>query len=110
MKYMLNTATTMKEYNQMNYWIDKNIVPNLFIDAECVDDALDIYRDLVSNRWCIDISNNAIKHKSAMFIGDGVQCGYVITGSMLFQHDDYNWVKQYIDLWVAVYQINDVDF
>lgn len=57
----------------------------------------------------IEISDNAIKNASPMFINmknrEAKQTGLVITAST-----DFSNKKQYIDLWVEVFQIIPVNF
>ncbi len=38
------------------------------IDADSVENALEIYRERVEKKHCITISKNAIKNKSEMFV------------------------------------------
>ena len=42
--------------------------------------------------------------------GESKQVGYVITGKSDFQRDDYSWSTQYIDLWVSITEVTDIDF
>lgn len=113
-KYLFKTTTTMKEYNNKKWWIANDIIPNMTISADTVFEALNKYRDEVNKKTCITISNNALKTKNPMYIetkdGDK-QIGYVITGKYDFQDDDsYKLSTQYIDLWISIYIISDVDF
>lgn len=59
----------------------------------------------------MEISNNAIKNKSEMYIDtqDGAkQVGYVITGKTEFEdRDNSRWSTQYIDLWVEILTVVD---
>ena len=71
-----------------------------------MQDALQIFRDIVDNQHYISISDRALKTKSPMYrdteTGDAVQVGFVITGKTEFQKDSGEWVTQYIDLWVEI--------
>ena len=111
MKYLFKTVTTMKRYNNKNWWIDKDIIKNITITADNITAALKQYKEIVSDRFYIDISNNAIKHKNPMYIdtSNGTkQIGYVITGKTEFRDDiRYKWINQYIDLWVEISIINN---
>ncbi len=113
-KYLMRTIAEMKQYNNKKWWIDSNIVRDMFINAENIKSAMEIYRERVQESACIEISNNAIKNKIPMYCGDGEnarQCGYVITASTDFaDRDNYKYSKQYIELWVSVYEINNIDF
>lgn len=113
-KYIFKTTTTMKEYNRKKWWIDSNIVPEIRICAESVNDAISKYRDIVNDKHGVEISENAIKTKSPMFVdtvnGDTKQVGYVITASTYFDDDHYRWVKQYVDLWVVILTVVDTVF
>ena len=106
MNYILRTQATMKEYNNKKWWIDSGIISEKRINADSVEKALEIYRERVADENYIDISRNAIKNKSEMFVDtpDGVkQVGYVITGKTEFDKGDYTgYSTQYIDLWVTV--------
>lgn len=110
----MRTIAKMKLYNNKKWWIDSNIVRDMFINAENIKFAMEIYRERVQESACIEISNNAMKNKSPMYCGDGEnarKCGYVITASTDFaDRDNYKYSKQYIELWVSVYEINNIDF
>ena len=84
MNYIFKTTATMKEYNNKKWYIDGGIVSDMRIDADSVENALEIYRERVEEKHCIIISKNAIKNKSEMFVdlsdGGAKQVGYVITG------------------------------
>lgn len=115
MKYLFETTITMKEYNNKKYWIDPNIVGKNIIESENITEALKKYAEFVEDKYYINISSNALKTKSPMYIdgvnGEACQVGYVITGSMDFDDNITNkWSKQYIDLWVTVLTITDTDF
>lgn len=116
MKFLFKTSATMKEHNRKNWWVNSDIVGELIIDANDIEDALKEYQKRVEH---IDISNNAIKNKSPMYIdtkdGETKQIGYVITASMEFDKtNEYGyhvgWSKQYFDLWVEIKQLLDIDF
>lgn len=103
MNYIFKTTATMKEYNNKKWYIDGGIVSDMRIDADSVENALEIYRERVEKKHCIIISKNAIKNKSEMFVdlsdGNVKQVGYVITGKTEFDKGDYTgYSTQYIDL------------
>ena len=114
MNYIFRTQATMKEYNNKKWWIDSGIISEKRINADSVEKALEIYRERVADENYIDISRNAIKNKSEMFVDtpDGVkQVGYVITGKTEFEdRDNYKWSQQYIDLWVTILTVVDTVF
>ena len=58
----------MKEYNNKKWYIDSGIVSDMRIDADSVENALEIYRERVEEKHYITISKNAIKNKSEMFV------------------------------------------
>lgn len=105
-KYIFRTTTTMKPYNNKNWWIDGDIIPTKHIEADSVKDALQVFREIVDNQHYISISDRALKNKSPMYRdtedGNALQVGYVITGKTEFQRDSGEWVTQYIDLWVEI--------
>lgn len=115
MNYIFKTTATMKEYNNKKWYIDGGIVSDMRIDADSVENALEIYREQVEEKHYINISKNAIKNKSEMFadLSDGSikQVGYVITGKTEFDRGDYSgYSTQYIDLWVTILTVVDTVF
>ena len=114
-KIYFKTTATMKEYNNKKWYIDGGIVSDMRIDADSVENALEIYRERVEEKHCITISKNAIKNKSEMFVdlsgGGAKQVGYVITGKTEFDRGDYSgYSTQYIDLWVTILTVVDTVF
>lgn len=112
MRFLFKTTATMKHYNNKKWWIDRDIVREIKIDAENTHDALEKYRDIVRDRDYIEISRNALKHAEPMYRdtenGDAVQVGYVVTARCDFEdRDNYKWSAQYIDLWVSVYIVSN---
>lgn len=115
MNYIFKTTATMKEYNNKKWYIDGGIVSDMRINADSVENALEIYRERVKEKNYIDISKNAIKNKSEMFVdlsdGSVKQVGYVITGKTEFDRGDYTgYSTQYIDLWVTILTVVDTVF
>lgn len=115
MNYIFKTTATMKEYNNKKWYIDGGIVSDMRIDADSVENALEIYRERVEKEYCITISKNAIKNKSEMFVdlsnGGVKQVGYVITGKTEFDKGDYTgYSTQYIDLWITILTVVDTVF
>ena len=103
----------MKLYNNKNWWIDSNIIPEKRIEADNVKEALSLYRSKVEESHYITITDNAMRNKNPMYIDtpDGEkQIGYVITGKTDFQTEDYRWSAQYIELWVTIITLTDTDF
>ena len=115
MNYIFKTTATMKEYNNKKWYIDGGIVSDMRINADSVENALEIYRELVKEKHYIIISKNAIKNKSEMFVdlsnGGVKQVGYVITGKTEFDKGDYTgYSTQYIDLWITILTVVDTVF
>lgn len=115
MNYIFKTTATMKEYNNEKWYIDGGIVSDMRINADSVENALEIYRERVKEKHYISISKNAIKNKSEMFAdlldGSVKQVGYVITGKTEFDRGDYSgYSTQYIDLWVTILTVVDTVF
>ena len=107
MKFQFTTSATMKPHNSKKWWIDSGIIRPVTIQAENINDALKQYQTIVKDRFYVDVSDNAIKHKNKMYIdtknGETIQTGYVITGSTEFEQDNpHKWITQYIDLWVTI--------
>lgn len=113
MLYRFETTATMKEYNRAKWWIDSGIVRPVEVEADDLKTALKEWQQAVIDRDYIEISNNAIRNKTPMYIdtADGPkQTGFVITGKTEFDRGDYNgFSTQYIDLWVSVRRIETVD-
>lgn len=115
MNYIFKTTATMKEYNNKKWYIDGGIVSDMRINADSVENALEIYRERVEEKHYINISKNAIKNKSEMFVdlsdGGAKQVGYVITGKTEFDKGDFSgYSTQYIDLWVTILTVVDTVF
>ena len=115
MNYIFKTTATMKEYNNKKWYIDGGIVSDMRINADSVENALEIYRERVEEKHGITISKNAIKNKSEMFVdlsdGSVKQVGYVITGKTEFDRGDYSgYSTQYIDLWITILTVVDTVF
>lgn len=112
--YIFNTTTTMKEYNYKQWWIDRNIIPDMRITAENLNAAIEQWRETAREKHYIEISNNAIRHKSNMYVdtrsGETKQVGYVITGKTDLETSDCKWVQQYVDLWVEIVTVTDTNF
>ena len=109
MNYIFKTTATMKEYNHKKWFIDANIISDMRINADSVENALEIYRERVEEMHYITIS------KSEMFVdtpdGGAKQVGYVITGKTEFDKGDYTgYSTHYIDLWVTVLTVVDTVF
>lgn len=108
MTFLFKTTATMKHYNNKKWWIDRDIVREIRIDADNTRDALQTYREIVQKRDYITISENALKHAEPMYCdtenGGAVQVGYVITAKCDFEdRENCKWSTQYIDLWVSVH-------
>lgn len=115
MNYIFKTTVTMKEYNNKKWYIDSDIVSDMRIAADSLENALEIYRKQVEEKHYINISKNAIKNKSEMFVDlsdeRGKQIGYVITGKTQFDKGDYTgYSTQYIALWVTILTVIDTVF
>lgn len=112
--YILKTTTTMKPHNNKKWWIDPGIVREIRVSAENARDALNQYREILEEKYYISISDNALRNKSEMYVdtkgGGPRQIGYVVTGQMEFETNDYKWSKQYIDLWVEIITTTETDF
>ena len=105
----------MKEYNNKKWYIDGGIVSDMRINADSVENALEIYRETGDRKALYWHFQNAIKNKSEMFVdlsdGGAKQVGYVITGKTEFDKGDYTgYSTQYIDLWVTILTVVDTVF
>ena len=112
--YIFETTATMKDYNAKKWWIDSDIVRPVEICADSLKSAIEKWRGIVIDRDFIDISKNALKTKTPMYIdkkNGPMQVGYVITGKMEFDKGDYSgYSTQYIDLWVTIRKVEYISF
>lgn len=109
--YIFKTTATMKEYNNKKWWIDPDAIKEIHITASNLSEALEHYRAIVKNNYFVEISNNAMKNKSPMYVGEGKQVGYVITGKTEFEDSEARkWSAQFIDLWVTVLTVVETEF
>ena len=63
MNYIFKTTATMKEYNNKKWYIDGGIVSDMRINADSVENALEIYRERVEEKhWAIipDTAHNIL--------------------------------------------------
>ena len=108
--YLFITTTTVKPIDEEKWWIDRDLISNMYIQGDNLDEALKEYQKKIED-YGVTISNNALKNKSAMYIddkdGNPVQIGYVITGKTPFNKDGGGWVDKYIDLWIKIQEVNN---
>ena len=106
--YLFITTATVKPIDEGKWWIDRDLISNMYIQANNLDEALKEYQERIED-YGVTISNNALKNKSAMYIddenGNPIQIGYVITGKTLFNKNGEGWIDKYIDVWVKIQQI-----
>lgn len=114
MKYIFKTTATMKEYNNRKWWIDSSIIKEIRVSVDNLKEAVEKYAESVNADGLVSISKNAIRTKTGMFVdtksGEAVQVGYVITGKADFECGHYQWVQQYVDLWVEILTVSIPDF
>lgn len=55
MNYIFKTTATMKEYNNKKWYIDGGIVSDMRIDADSVENALEIYRERVEKKSIVSL-------------------------------------------------------
>ena len=113
--YQFKSTTTMKDYNCQKWWIDGKIIPEMIIQADNVKAAISQFAEKSAEYCGITISANAIRTKSPMFIdtvdGKSKQVGYVITGKTeMYDDSKCKFSEQYVDIWVNIAEICDVDF
>lgn len=112
MEYLFKTDTCMKPYNYKKWWIARDYVDEIVVEADNIDSAVRAFAEEVASDTCLEISKNAIKHKQPMYKdykdGSTKQVGYVITGSTLIRDDEAGeWKRQFVDLWVEIMNISD---
>ncbi len=111
--YLIRTQTAMKPYNGAKYWIDNNSIADIRIKADSLTEALITYKWVVEDRSLITISKTALNNKEPVYIDTeqgSKQVGYCITACHIFERDDGSFARQYIDLWLNICILKDVDF
>lgn len=114
MMFIFKTTATMKEYNRDKWFIDSHIIPEIRLDADSLTEALEKWREIVTEEHYVEVTKNGMKHKSAMYRdrkdGSAEQIGFVVTGKTEFNDDYRRWVQQYIDLWVEILTVDYPEF
>ena len=110
MEYIFKTSCSMKPYNYKKWWIDRDMIPEIRIQADSILDALTIYAEKADAHGAT-VTKNGIKNRQPMYrdskTGEPKQVGFVITGKSLFRNDEkYCWTEQFIDLWVEILTVN----
>lgn len=111
--YYFRTSCTMKEYNCDKWFIMRDYVRDITIQAETVLKALEHYREILNSQYSITISKTAIKRKQPMYRNDKNGCtkqiGYVLTGKTGFESrsDNIPYTEQYIDVWTEIKVISN---
>ena len=75
MNYIFKTTATMKEYNNKKWWIDGDIISDMRINADSVENALEIYREQVEEKHYITLPKMPLKtsRKCSLIYQTGVQ-------------------------------------
>ena len=110
--FCFKTVTTMKPYNRSKWWIDGDIIPEAYVYADNLKEALTKYQKL-AEEYGITISKSALKSPEPMYIdsnGMPKQTGLVITGSMDFYDENNHRSRQFIYLWVEIFKKLEVSF
>ena len=115
MMFIFKTTATMKEYNRKRYWIDRDIIGEIRIEADSMIEALEKWREIVTEKHYIEVTKNGVKNRNAMYRerkdGSDVQIGFVITGKTEFQvENQWKFVQQFIDLWVEILTVDYPEF
>ena len=100
--FIFKTTTRIKS---PKYWIDADIIPEFKIDTSDLNAAIKEFRNFAEEQY-ISISDNAIKHKSPMYIDtlNGTkQIGYTFNASTdIYDDDTQRYTKQWLTLWVEI--------
>lgn len=115
MFYSFETTTTLKEKDRDKWWCNNDLVTRIELEANNLSEALEKYRQIVNDKTCVQISENAMQKKENMFTdrrfgGRSNQIGYVITGSTYFERENGDLVNKFIDLWVEIRTITYPSF
>lgn len=74
------------------------------VSADNLKDAIDLFVEMMSDKWCVEISKTAKRKPQKMFResakGD-YQCGLVFKGSKEVDFDT-KWVKKYANVWCEI--------
>lgn len=107
--YLFRTACEMKHYNCDKWYIMRDYVKNIIINSESIKNALEQYRKILNDKYCISVSDNAMKRKEPIYgdeseTGCAIQTGYILTGKTGFESRSYNipYTEQYIEVWVTI--------
>lgn len=104
-KYMFNVDGI--EVVDKNYYHDSRFIETVYIESTNMDTALKGFLKILEEEYYINVSDNALKNKKNMYIGDCVQVGYVITTSTYMENGDGRQVKKYMDLWLNIKTIDN---
>jgi len=109
--YLFKTSTHVKPIDSNKWWIDKDLIPDMYIKATNLNKALKEYQQKIDDHG-ITISNHAIKNREPMFRddenGNPIQIGYVITAKTLFYNNATGkWIDKYIDLWIEIQEVKN---
>lgn len=63
MLYSFKTSTTLKEKDRGKWWLDRYLVRTIELEASSLCEALEKYRQVVNDTYCVQISKNAIQKK-----------------------------------------------
>ena len=109
--YLFVTTTTVKPIDEGKWWIHDKLVPNMYIRANRLHEALKEYQKRIEDDYGITISNHAIKNREPIFRDDKngnlIQVGYIITGKTLFDNGGRGWINRYIDLWIEIQEVKN---
>ena len=112
--YLFRTTCTVKHYNCHKWYIMSDYVQNIMIKAESIKKALEKYRNILDDKYCITISDHAMKHKEPIFedeseSGCAIQTGYMLTGKTGFESrsDNIPYTEQYIEVWTTINTIQN---
>lgn len=106
--YEIKTTTTMKPYNTKNWWIASDYIKPITVRASSPKEALKAYCLNIMDNNLIEISKTAMNKAAAMYIdteNGAQQVGYVVTASTEFETNNYNFSKQYIELWAEFKEV-----
>lgn len=108
MRYLFTTTPIVTDEN---YYINESYIPDKYIAADNLADALNEYVKFAA-MYDIEITKNGLRNKSDMYIGtaDGdKQTGYVIAARTLLDNG-IKWVRKNLELWVDIKGIVDIEF
>ena len=63
MEYIIKTSTCMKPYNCKKWWIMRDYIKEIIVEAGSSKEALEKWREEVTSDYCVEITPHGMKDK-----------------------------------------------